>query len=91
MCIVYVHVRIFFLISKGIELSPTHVRRLRRQLGWRYTKRRDVQLVHDRNKPARLQFARECVARNDQFNNVVFTDECSVMLETTPARAFEKV
>lgn len=48
-------------------------------------------MVHERNKPHRLSFAKQCVRSRDTFDNVIYTDESSIQLESTPAMAFEKV
>ena len=42
---------------------------------------RYCQLVTEKNRIKRLEFARECLAREDDFSNVIFTDESSIWLE----------
>ena len=65
-----------------LSLSVWTVRRARHKLGWRATRPKYYQLVRETNKKKRLDWCNERLAENDQFDNVVFTDECSVQLDS---------
>ena len=36
------------------------------------------QLIREANQVKRLEFSEQCLWENEQFDNVIFTDECSV-------------
>ena len=42
------------------------------------------------NRVKRLQFSEDCLRENEQFNNVIFTDECSVLLENHSKLSFQR-
>jgi len=52
-------------------------------LGWTFRGSAYCQLIRDVNKEKRLDFA--WAHSSDNFGNVIFTDECSVQLETQTA------
>ena len=68
------------LISKGYILSLRTVLRCRSQLGWTFRGSAYCQIIRDANKVKRLNYA--LANRDYHFNDVIFTDECSVQLET---------
>ena len=68
------------LISKGYILSLHTVLRCRPQLGWTFRGSAYCQIVRDANKVKHLNYAQ--ANRDYNFNDVIFTDECSVQLET---------
>jgi hypothetical protein len=49
------------------------------------------QMVKEPNKLKKVQFAREVITNNDKFNNVIFTDECSVQLHDKMPEHQQKV
>ena len=68
------------LVSKGHPLSLRTILRCRTQLGWTFRGSSYCQLIRHVNKEKRLQWA--TTYRDDDFHNVIWTDECSVQLET---------
>ena len=65
----------------SLTVSITTIKRARKKLGWVKSGVRYCQLVTEKNRIKRLEFARECLARGDDFSNVIFTDESSIWLE----------
>lgn len=59
------------------------VRRIRKKLGWVriQTRTRYCQLIREPNRVKGLEFALNCIEVNESFDDVTFTDECSVHLE----------
>jgi len=74
-----------FIKSKGYDLhvSLRTILRCCTSLGWSFGGSAYCQLLRDVNKQKRLEWARayQCEA-GDGFNNVIWTDECTVQLET---------
>ena len=65
---------------EGIEISLTTIQRGRRHLGWTFHGSAYCQLIRDVNKQKRLEWAR--VYLHNNFENVIWSDETSVQLET---------
>ena len=76
------------LSSLGYHLDLHTILRCRTALGWTYRGSAYCQLIRDVNKQKRLEFAR--AHRNDRFDDVIFTDECSVQLESHCKRCCRK-
>ena len=72
-----------------LKLSLSTVRRARKDLGWVLTNPRYCQLIRDVNKEKRLSWC-EQIDDDDNFNNVIFTDECSVQLQHHSRKCFRK-
>ena len=68
------------LRSKGFTLSLCTVLRCRTSLGWTFRGSAYCQLIRQENKQKRLAWARANVDLD--WENVVWTDECTVQLET---------
>ena len=68
------------LVSKGFDLSVRTVLRRRIALGWTYRGSAYCQLIRETNMAKRLEFATAHL--NYDFADAIFTDECSVQLET---------
>ena len=73
------------LQQHGYAISASSVLRCRKRLGWTCRGSAYCQLIHDGNKFNRLEWARMNMEEDHQ--NVIFTDECSVQLETHRKRA----
>ena len=78
------------LLHLGVQFSPQKVRRLRQKLGWVPTGTKYCQLIREPNRVKRLQFSENCLRENEQFNDVIFTDECSVQLENHSKLSFHR-
>lgn len=62
----------------GVNFSKSEVKRLRKKLGWVQTGMKYCQLIREPNRVKRLEFCLQC---SETFDNVIFTDECSVHME----------
>ena len=68
------------LLSKGYSISLPTILRCRSALGWTFRGSSYCQLIREANKTKRLEWA--IAHRNDDFDDVIWTDETSVQLET---------
>lgn len=68
------------LAEKGTHVSSSTVHKVIEAAGFTATSPRYGQMVRDVNKVKRVAFAKENIANNDNFDNIIFTDECSVQL-----------
>ena len=68
------------LNSKGYQISTKTILRCRAELGWTFRGSAYCQLIREPNKAKRLDWAQQYL--NDNFDNVIWSDECSVQLET---------
>ena len=68
------------LASRGYRISKKTVLRCHEDLGWTFRGSAYCQLIHTPNKLKRLEWARTHML--DTFDDVIWTDECSVQLET---------
>ena len=69
-----------FLMSKGYTLSLSTILRCRTTLGWTFRGSSYCQLIRDVNKQKRLDWAKKYL--NDDFKDVIWSDETTVQLET---------
>ena len=79
------------LARRGVMVHPPTVRRSRKQQGWTLQRTRYCQLIRDANKVKRLEFAQKVLGTGDTFDNVIFTDECSVSLKQFRRTCYRKV
>ena len=71
------------LKEKGINISIWTIFRCRKDLGWTFRGSAYCQLIRHANKEKRLQWAKENIDEaEDGFDDVIFTDESSVQLES---------
>ena len=75
----------------GVNFSESKVKRLRRKLGWVQTGTKYCQLIREANRDKRLQFCLKCLEENEQFEDVIFTDECSVHMEKHTKLCFRRM
>ena len=68
------------LVAKGYALSLSTILRCRKSLGWTHRGSAYCQLIRDANKEKRVAWAREHV--DDNFDEVIWTDEATVQLES---------
>ena len=68
------------LVARGYELSLATILRCRTSLGWTFRGSSYCQLIRHANKTKRLQWTID--NRDYNFGDVIFSDECSVQLET---------
>ena len=70
----------FLLTSQGYRISCSTVLHCQTSLGWTFRGSSYCQLIREANKAKRLALAQHHL--QDTFDDVVWTDECSVQLET---------
>ena len=68
------------LVDKGYNISRRTILRCRTSLGWTFRGSSYCQLIRHVNKEKRLEWAKEHL--DEDFDSVVWTDECTVQLET---------
>ena len=78
------------LKEKGFKISLRTVLRCRRQLGWTYNGSKYCQLVREANKTKRFAWAKKLVDDKETFDDVIFTDESSIQLETHRRFSFRR-
>ena len=76
------------LLRHGIDISLRSILRSRDTLGWTFRGSAYCQLIRDANKLKRLEWARNNL--HNEFNNVIWTDEASVQLETHRRFSYRK-
>ena len=74
----------------GLRVSLSTVKRARYDLGWVVTSPKYCQMIRDGNKEKRLAWCRKMKQDKERFDNVVFTDESSVMLETHRKKCYRR-
>ena len=70
--------------------SERTVARARNELGWTFTTARYCQAIRDANKQKRVEWVNKCLENEEQFKDVIFTDECTVQLECHRKKSFRK-
>ena len=75
----------------GANYSLTSIKQMRRKLGWVRTGPKYCQLIREANHSICLDFAQQCLERNDNFDNVIFTDESSIWMERHGKLCFRKI
>lgn len=76
------------LLRHGISISLTTVLRSRKQLGWTFRGAAYCQLIREANKQKQLEWAQNNIG--DDFENVIWSDEASIQLETHRKRCYRK-
>ena len=76
------------LERRGFQMSISTINKIKRELGWTLRGTRYCQLIRNANKPKRVQWARENI--NNNFEDVIWTDETSVWLEQHAKRSYRK-
>ena len=82
------------LKSKGYDISLRTILRSRTSLGWTFQGSAYCQLIPEANKQKCLEWAqryREESQRLDSFKDVIWSDECSIQLETHPRHSCRKI
>ena len=72
------------------NISLTTIKRARKYLGWTSSKPKYCQLIREANKEKRLNWANEQIANSEQFQDVIFSDECSVEIDSHSKICFRK-
>ena len=75
-----------------IKVSLSTIKRVRKHdLGWIRTRPKYCQLIRVANREKRLTWCQEMIESNDNFDNVIWSDECSVQLDNHARLCFRKV
>ena len=71
------------LTQRGINVSIATILRCRKELGWTFRGSAYCQLIRNVNKVKRLEWAKQNLNEaEDGFDNVVWSDESSIQMET---------
>ena len=73
-----------------LDVSLSTVKRARQELGWVSTTPRYCQLIREGNKEKRLNWCNVQIANKENFDDVIFTDECSVQLDVHRRKCYRK-
>ena len=73
-----------------VNFSLSKIKRLRKKLGWRADATRYCQMIKEKNKPIRLNYALGRIAAKDKFFDAMFSDECTVQMESHGKITFRK-
>jgi len=76
------------LAHHGVYVSLSTILRSRKQLGWNFRGSAYCQLIREANKIKRLEFA--LANSNDTFEDVIWSDESTIQLETHRRRCYRK-
>lgn len=79
------------LAKYGVVVCSSTVRRCRKKQGWTLQRTAYCQLIRDPNKAKRLEYAQRIIESGDSFDNVIFSDECSVSLQQYRWTCYRKV
>ena len=72
-----------FLKENGLNISIWTIFRCRKELGWTFRGSAYCQLIRHANKEKRFHWAKEHIDEaEDGFDDVIFSDESSVQLES---------
>jgi len=74
----------------NICVSESVIRKERRALGWTFSNTKYAQMVRIVNKEKRLLFCKEILLRSDSFDDVIFTDECTVRCQRFLSKQFRR-
>ena len=72
-------------------MSSSTVQRSRKQQGWTLQPTTYCQLIRDANTVKRLEYAQGIMESGDTFDNVIFSDECSISLVQYQRTCYRKV
>ena len=81
------------LFKRGMEVHTSTVRRACKEQakGWTFQNTKYCQLIRDINKTTRLEFAQRVIATEDTFDNIIFSNECSISLQQFRRTCYWKV
>ena len=73
-----------------VTYSERTISRVGNNLGWTFTTARYCQAIRDTNKLKRVIWVNQQLEEEEQFREVIFTDECTVQLESHRKKSFRK-
>jgi len=85
------HLRAMFIEKyPDLKVAISTIKRQRQALGWVCTRPHYCQLIRNLNKTKRLVWCKEQRQVNEDFSNVIFSDECTIQLEHHRQLCFRK-
>ena len=75
---------------EGLKVSLSTVKRARKAKGWVCTRPHYCQLIREVNKVKRKDWCQQQIDTKEKFDNVIFTDECTVKLDHHGRLCFRK-
>lgn len=75
---------------EDLNVSLSTVKRARKEEGWVCTRPHYCQLIRDVNKLKRKEWCQRQIDMKEKFENVIFTDECTVQLDHHGRLCFRK-
>ena len=72
----------------GVTVSSSTVKMARQKLGWVSTTQAYCQTVREANRPKRLEYALQSIHTQEKFQDVIFTDESTVKIQTSTGKCF---
>ena len=75
---------------EGLKVSLSTVKRARKAKGWVCTRPHYCQLIREVNKVKRKDWCQQQIDMKEKFDNVIFTDECTVQLDHHGRLCFRK-
>jgi len=79
------------IFYSGQTVPASSLRRIRKELGWVQCRTEFRPQVRIANQDKRVEFCQRMLAAKDRFDDVIFTDESSVQLESHSRIVFKKV
>ena len=76
--------------AEGKHASKSSVVRAIHRMGWSAHATRYCQLIREQNKIKRVEFCQSVLSNDDNFDDVVFTDEKTVQLKPAHRRSYHK-
>ena len=73
-----------------VTASKSTVKRARRELGWVTSAPKYCQLTRDNNKRKRLDWCRKMLQEKEEFKDVIWTDESTVMIDQYSWKCYRK-
>ncbi|XP_064633633.1 uncharacterized protein LOC135491590 [Lineus longissimus] len=74
----------------NITISRSTISRARQKAGWKICGAKYCQIVKPQNKIKRMEYALKCLAEQETFEDMIFSDKSSVWLERHRKKAYSK-
>ena len=73
--------KLFEKFTELHDVSLLTIKRCRKEIGWVCTRPHYCQLIRETNKLKRKEWCQKQLDNKEEFENVIFTDECTVQLD----------
>lgn len=73
-----------------MEVSSGTIKKTRKKLGWTLSGPKYCQLIREANQVARLEFCLELQRNNETFDDIIFTNESTIMMDKHGKICFRK-